>query len=365
MVKAFSTNLPLPDTYLKQLEQTQQNPVYHGEGDVLAHTLMVLENVLALDASWDLSQEERKILYWAAVLHDIGKPATTLWEDGRYHSHGHEAAGVPIARNILLQQPDINDQERAKILELVRWHSVPLQLGLRGEKIESYFPWAVHLDIRLLGIFAFCDLTGRICRNQSQVFDLIMHFNEAIVGEIEERLGSYSQIQDLYASVSLSQKNELWKALRFRDTRLLESMLNEKDRLDKQMENLVSSCIIPIGVSDRSMQAHLDQYYPDALHILVERKAHVDISHEIFRQLEKGQSLVFGGDFTEVKLLRELTEVLRAEKMEVYYLFFEESQESILQDVRDPFVYTAIRKRYERLEQPHPWAAHHIQYHRS
>jgi poly(A) polymerase len=65
-----------------------QRPLHHK--DVFEHTLGVIENIPA-----DL------LLRWAALLHDIGKPATKSLHDGAVHFFGHEDVGERIARRIL------------------------------------------------------------------------------------------------------------------------------------------------------------------------------------------------------------------------------------------------------------------------
>jgi poly(A) polymerase len=70
----------------------------HGQHkDVYAHTLQVLEQAIDLeDGEADLT------LRWAAVLHDIGKPATREFvPGGRVTFHHHEVVGARLARKRL------------------------------------------------------------------------------------------------------------------------------------------------------------------------------------------------------------------------------------------------------------------------
>jgi poly(A) polymerase len=70
----------------------------HGQHkDVYAHTLQVLEQVIDLeDDGPDL------VLRWAALLHDIGKPATREFQPGgRVSFHHHEVVGRNLARKRL------------------------------------------------------------------------------------------------------------------------------------------------------------------------------------------------------------------------------------------------------------------------
>ncbi len=69
----------------------------HGQHkDVYAHTLQVLEQAIALEDEPDL------VLRLAALLHDIGKPATRAFGDGgRVSFHHHEVVGARMTRKRL------------------------------------------------------------------------------------------------------------------------------------------------------------------------------------------------------------------------------------------------------------------------
>ena len=70
-----------------------QNPVYHPEGDVFEHTMLVLDCAAALRdrAQWPLG------FMVSALLHDLGKAvATEIQPDGRITSYGHEVQGLPL-----------------------------------------------------------------------------------------------------------------------------------------------------------------------------------------------------------------------------------------------------------------------------
>lgn len=79
----------------------QQDPAWHAEGNVLMHTKMVCEALVAMNSWRGLSPEERSVLFAAALLHDVGKPLVTREEDGRIRSPRHAAKGSRAARTIL------------------------------------------------------------------------------------------------------------------------------------------------------------------------------------------------------------------------------------------------------------------------
>lgn len=100
---------------VKDLVGCNQNPVYHPEGDVYTHTLGLLER---LEKGCSLT------LALAALLHDIGKPATLAYKDGLPTFHGHEDVGAEMVSPILarLKYPtDVIEVVRAHVAEHMRF----------------------------------------------------------------------------------------------------------------------------------------------------------------------------------------------------------------------------------------------------
>jgi tRNA nucleotidyltransferase (CCA-adding enzyme) len=82
------------------LRTTPQDPVWHPEGDVLAHTCHCLD-AMAVLPGWQSADEETRIaLMFGILAHDFGKPETTAEEfkHGRMCivSPGHDELGVPL-----------------------------------------------------------------------------------------------------------------------------------------------------------------------------------------------------------------------------------------------------------------------------
>jgi hypothetical protein len=87
---------------LDRLAGCAQDPLYHGEGDVLMHTWTACEALAGLEAFGALPPEERRIVFAAVLRHDVGKPATTRLDlDGRIASGGHGRRGAIQARSML------------------------------------------------------------------------------------------------------------------------------------------------------------------------------------------------------------------------------------------------------------------------
>ncbi|UXA18148.1 CCA tRNA nucleotidyltransferase [Mycobacterium sp. SMC-4] len=69
---------------------------HHQHKDVYQHSLTVLQQAIALE---DRDSGPDLVLRWAALLHDIGKPATRRHEpDGGVSFHHHEVVGAKMAR---------------------------------------------------------------------------------------------------------------------------------------------------------------------------------------------------------------------------------------------------------------------------
>ena len=67
---------------------------HHRHKDVYEHTLIVLEQAIDLEENGP-----DRILRWAALLHDVGKPKTRRHEPGgRVSFHHHEVVGAQLAK---------------------------------------------------------------------------------------------------------------------------------------------------------------------------------------------------------------------------------------------------------------------------
>ena len=69
----------------------QQEPEWHPEGDVWIHTLMAIDVAAGLRTGDFLHDTQ---LMYGTLCHDLGKPPTTRYEEGRWRSKGHEDGGI-------------------------------------------------------------------------------------------------------------------------------------------------------------------------------------------------------------------------------------------------------------------------------
>lgn len=112
------------------LRRTEQDPEWHPEGDVLAHTCHCLDALAELD-EWRAADRETRIVLMLAVLaHDFGKPGVTRIEERRGRrrivSPGHDEVGVEVAEDFLRRIGAPNVYLR-RVPPLVRCHMAHLQ----------------------------------------------------------------------------------------------------------------------------------------------------------------------------------------------------------------------------------------------
>jgi tRNA nucleotidyltransferase (CCA-adding enzyme) len=156
--------LPAVAPELVPLASTPQDPQWHPEGDVWTHTLLAVDQAAALVA--DLARPRALAVMLGTLCHDLGKPATTKFEDGRIRSRGHEEAGLPPTL-ALLERWNVHTllgyDVRAQVLALVGNHLKPGQLYDERERVSAgaIRRLARKCEPVLLDLVARADCLGR------------------------------------------------------------------------------------------------------------------------------------------------------------------------------------------------------------
>ncbi len=151
---------------VRPLQKTLQDPQWHAEGDVWTHTQMTVDALTRLPAWRSLDEEARIRLFLAALLHDVGKPATSRVEDGRVVSPKHAAIGAQDARVFLWERLGLNTDPslirfREEVAALVRRHSTPLHLLERPDPLRRVVEFSM-LDVNEeLATLCEADVRGR------------------------------------------------------------------------------------------------------------------------------------------------------------------------------------------------------------
>lgn len=111
---------------LAALVGVPQEPDWHPEGNVDVHTLMVVDEARKLID--DLPYERQVAVMLGALCHDLGKPPTTEFVDGRIRSRGHDEAGVEPTIAFLDRlgiYTLLGFDVRGQVIQLVRYHLKP------------------------------------------------------------------------------------------------------------------------------------------------------------------------------------------------------------------------------------------------
>ena len=149
---------------LDSLVGCPQEPEWHPERDVWVHTLLVIDQArMRID---DLPYPQQVVVMLGAVCHDLGKPPTTAFIDGRIRSLNHEEEGVVPAIAMLdrlnihtLQGYDV----RREVLGIVAHHLKPGMFYKAQPPVSdgAFRRLAQKVNLDLLARVARADCEGR------------------------------------------------------------------------------------------------------------------------------------------------------------------------------------------------------------
>jgi predicted kinase len=164
--------------WVRRMQDCPQSPIHHAEGNVWIHTRMVCE-ALVQNADWQAQDETtRALLFIAALMHDIAKPACTRTEDdGRISSRGHSLVGERLAREMLWRL-NVPFYLREQITQLIRYHQTPFFLIERDDAERVAFRVSQSARCDHLAMVATADARGRVCADLARLLDNIALFTE-------------------------------------------------------------------------------------------------------------------------------------------------------------------------------------------
>ncbi len=177
----------LPELPALRLERDE----HHRHKDVFEHSLTVLEQ--AIDLERERLAEPDLVLRLAALLHDIGKPATRRFETGgKVTFHHHDVVGAKLARKRLaaLRYPSDVVKDVAELVELhLRFHGYG-DGQWTDSAVRRYVRDAGH-QLDRLHILTRADCTTR---NQAKAARLRTAYDD-----LEQRIDVLAQEEELAA----------------------------------------------------------------------------------------------------------------------------------------------------------------------
>lgn len=204
LVKLLSTDDPVPgirllvetrlaERFLPELTELLDTQDDHGRHkDVYEHSLTVLRQAIELEGSRDHSPSPDVVLRLAALLHDIGKPATRRFERGGVTFHHHDVVGAKLAKKRLRELRFDNDTIK-RVARLIELH-----LRFFGYSDQQWTDAAVRRYVRDAGdeleqlhILTRADVTTRNRRKAERL--------EHAYDDIERRIDELSEAEQLAA----------------------------------------------------------------------------------------------------------------------------------------------------------------------
>ncbi|EPP9373520.1 AAA family ATPase [Pseudomonas aeruginosa] len=348
---------------LSRLADTPQDPYWHPEGDVWTHTCMVVDALLEQKVYQQATDEQRFVLFFAALLHDISKPDTTVIDPqtGRIGQPGHSRRGAVDAR-LLLWRAGVPMAIREQVCRIISVHQLPF-FALSGNRSGQTPEFVLHkisweLPVWMLCAVAQADMEGRTYVGKSGVLDEIELFRE--LAEEEGCLYGPRPFADDYTRVQY-----------FRGTRVHPDYALH--------EPAGSHVIVMSGMPASGKNTWVAKHHPDLPVVSFDdaREAlglrHGDnegaAAHYAIDQakalLREKRSFVWNSTHLSAQMRKKTLDLLYAysAKAEIMYLEMPEKEIYRRNGKRDTTLSNeAIRRMLFKWEVPLPTEAHHVQY---
>lgn len=348
--------------WVKRMNDVQQDPRYHAEGNVAIHTQMVLAALKIEPAFQVLSVEEQEILWTAALLHDVEKYSTTVFEaDGSITSNGHARKGSQFARLLLYINEPSPLAVREQIVGLVRHHGLPIWLFEKPDPLKALVKASMEVNTQWLALLARADMLGRVCDDQEEMLYRIDCFE------------------------ALCQENDCWgKAREFASGQAQMYYMQHDDAyLDYvPFEEPTFEVILMSGLPGAGKDTFIKEHYPDWQVISLDnlrmergilptdKTGNGKIIQEAKEQarvyLRRQESFIWNATNTTSQMRMQLIDLFTTYKARVNIVYIEVSHQHLpgQNKNRDAVVPTSvIDKLTHKLEVPTLWEAHEVSYH--
>ena len=151
-----------------RLQGVQQPPLFHPEGDVWQHTLLMLDLM-----PQNMEPADKRRLAWGALLHDVGKAVTRTEDEKGIHFYGHVQMGEEIASGIM-HRLRFSRIDREVVTELIHFHMVFMNVQkMRKGRLKRFLRmphFNLHLELHRLDCLASHSMLDNyeFCQDQLQ-----------------------------------------------------------------------------------------------------------------------------------------------------------------------------------------------------
>jgi len=161
---------------IEALKGVEQPKKFHAEGDVFEHTMAVLEHTKPT--------VEAQL---AALLHDVGKPATQKFLEGKIQFLGHEDVSVEIAE-AFMRRLKMDNATITKVVPLVKNH-------MRAHTSLEWGPKAIRKFVREMGEYLedVLDLTAADALGRKMDED-VSRQGDDYIKDLRERIKKTNEI---------------------------------------------------------------------------------------------------------------------------------------------------------------------------
>ncbi|WP_055069954.1 HD domain-containing protein [Clostridium massiliamazoniense] len=163
------------------LEKVEQNPVYHPEGNVLNHTLLVVDGAAIVR---DYAKDKRALM-WAAFLHDIGKKRATKRIKNRIVAYKHDIYGRSEVTKLLDSYEFLNNEFKNKVENLVGYHMHGLYMT-RNLPFGDFEKMVKNVELHDIALLFFADKMGKGERGEKEIKEIAKE-SINIVKQLEEK----------------------------------------------------------------------------------------------------------------------------------------------------------------------------------
>lgn len=144
-----------PFNMLSDLKNVNQSKEHHPEGNVWNHTMLVIDEA----AKRKNNSKNKRVLMWAALLHDVGKAHTTKFKKGRYTAYNHDKVGAEMAEEFLKEfTSEYEFISEVKKMIFYHMHIMFIVKELPFGDIKSMIK---DIDLNELALLGYSDRLGR------------------------------------------------------------------------------------------------------------------------------------------------------------------------------------------------------------